>query len=122
MVHSYSQLHLNRANDVTIQMGNCSFDEHVDEYMGSFICGATIVLLRPHGNLDTGYVCKTISRNQATLIDFVPTSLSMLCDYLNSNVESDTSKCLATLKLITVGGKRQYYVVESKTNRSFLIF
>ncbi|UJR34790.1 hypothetical protein I4U23_027571 [Adineta vaga] len=106
MVYSYNQILCNRANDVTIQMGSCSFDEHVDEYMGSLVCGATIVLLRPHGNLDTHYLCETIEKNQATLIDFVPTSLSILCNYLSSNAESGISKCLATLKLITVGGEQ----------------
>ncbi|CAF1270471.1 unnamed protein product [Adineta ricciae] len=106
MVHSHNQLLSNRENDVIIQMGSCSFDEHVDEYLGSYICGATLVLLRPHGNLDTYYLCQTIVKNQITMIDFVPTSLSVLSDYLNRNGDPEISNCLATLKLITVGGEQ----------------
>ncbi|CAF3887584.1 unnamed protein product [Rotaria sp. Silwood1] len=77
-VFSYSQVRLHHNNDITIQMANCSFDEHVHEYMGSFICGATLVLLRPQGNLDMHYLCQTIEKNQATLVDFVPTTMAMM--------------------------------------------
>jgi non-ribosomal peptide synthetase component F len=113
---SYRQYDLNGANTIIIQMSSCSFDEHTQQCMGSVILGATLVLLRPHGNLDTRYLCQTIARNQATLIDLVPTSLSILCDYLNSISDSGISKCLATLKLITVGGKWRYFIVEREKN------
>ena len=102
---SYRQVQLHRENDITIQMANCSFDEHVNEYMGSFICGATLVLLRPHGNLDTHYLCRTIKRNQATLIDFVPTTMAMIYEYLNEQLPFNGCNYLTTLRLVTVGGK-----------------
>ena len=107
MVQSYSQLKFHDADYITIQMASCSFDEHANEYMGSFICGSTIVLLRPHGNLDTRYLCETIAKNQATRIDFVPTSVAILTDYLNKKMKFANNNYLATVKLITVGGKYQ---------------
>ncbi|CAF1470753.1 unnamed protein product, partial [Adineta ricciae] len=106
MVQSYCQLQFHDEHYTIIQMASCSFDEHTNEYMGGLICGATIVLLRPHGNLDTLYLCETIERNQATRIDFVPTTVAILGEYLNKQIEFDKSNHLATVKMITVGGEQ----------------
>ncbi|CAF1461540.1 unnamed protein product, partial [Adineta ricciae] len=106
MVQSYCQLQFHDENYIIIQMASCSFDEHTNEYMGGLICGATVVLLRPHGNLDTVYLCKTIERNQVTRIDFVPTTIAILGEYLNKQTEFDKSNHLATVRMITVGGEQ----------------
>ncbi|UJR34792.1 hypothetical protein I4U23_027573 [Adineta vaga] len=106
MVQSYRQLQFHGSNYIIIQMASCSFDEHANECMGGLICGATIVLLRPHGNLDTHYLCETIEKNQATRIDFVPASIAILGEYLSKQIELTRSKHLATVKMITVGGEQ----------------
>jgi non-ribosomal peptide synthetase component F len=116
-VRSYSQVQLHHKNDITIQMANCSFDEHVHEHMGSFYFGATLVLLRPYGNLDTRYLCKTVERHQATLIDFVPTTMAVVGEYLKSDQGSHTLQSLATLRLITVGGKVYFINTASLIHR-----
>ncbi|CAF3869628.1 unnamed protein product [Adineta steineri] len=36
-------------NDVTIQIASVAFDAHILEIVGSLICGATIMMLHPHG-------------------------------------------------------------------------
>jgi non-ribosomal peptide synthetase component F len=105
LIDSLSQLHLARPDDIIIQLASCSFDVHAYECMSSFILGATLVLLRPQGNIDTRYLCQTIAKSQATAIFFVPTSISMLCEYLNSSVEFDCANPLGTLKCISTGGK-----------------
>jgi non-ribosomal peptide synthetase component F len=105
LIDSLSQLHLTRPDDIIIQLASCSFDVHAYECMSSFILGATLVLLRPQGNIDTRYLCQTIAKSQATTIFFVPTSISILCEYLNSSVEFDCTNLLATLKCISTGGK-----------------
>jgi non-ribosomal peptide synthetase component F len=107
LIDSLSQIHLNGPNDIIVQLASCSFDVHAYECMGSFILGATLVLLRPHGNLDTHYLCQTIEKSQATVIFFVPTSVSILCEYFNSTVQIDPSKHLATLKCVSTGGKNR---------------
>jgi non-ribosomal peptide synthetase component F len=107
LIDSLSQIHLNGPNDVIVQLASCSFDVHAYECMGSFILGATLVLLRPHGNLDAHYLCQTIEKSQATVIFFVPTSVSILCEYFNSTVQIDPSKHLATLKCVSTGGKNR---------------
>jgi acyl-coenzyme A synthetase/AMP-(fatty) acid ligase len=107
LIRSYAQYGFNCSDSIIIQMSSCSFDEHTQQCMGSVLLGATLVLLRPHGNLDTDYLCQTIEKNQATIIDLVPTSLSILCDYLDIYSKERASNYLATLKLITVGGKRR---------------
>jgi non-ribosomal peptide synthetase component F len=105
LIDSLCQLHLARPDDIIIQLASCSFDVHAYECMSSFTLGATLVLLRPHGNFDTRYLCQTIAKSQATAIFFVPTSISMLYEYLNSSVEFDCANHLGTLKCISTGGK-----------------
>jgi non-ribosomal peptide synthetase component F len=83
LIDSLSQLHLARPDDIIIQLASCSFDVHAYECMSSFILGSTLVLLRPQGNIDTHYLCETIAKSQATTIFFVPTSISILCEYFN---------------------------------------
>ena len=105
MIRSYAQQGIIDFDSIIIQMSSCSFDVHIQDFMGSVILGATLILLRPHGNLDASYLCRIIEKNQATIIDLVPTSLSILVDYLDSCVRENSLQYLATLKLITVGGK-----------------
>ena len=102
LTHSYNQAHVSRHKEVIIQMASCSFDVHVEEHLGTLIGGSLLVLLRPQGNLDAHYLYQTIEKTQATVIDFVPTSLAIFCEYLNTA----PTKCLSTLKLITVGGEQ----------------
>jgi non-ribosomal peptide synthetase component F len=117
LMNSLCQLDFNSPNDVIVQLASSSFDVHVYECMGSFTLGATLVLLRPHGNFDTHYLCQTIAKSQATTIFFVPTSISILCEYLNSSVEMDCLNPLFTLKCVSSGGKKQCdYVIFSKTS------
>ncbi len=105
LIDSLSQLHLARPDDIIIQLASCSFDVHAYECMSSFILGSTLVLLRPQGNIDTHYLCETIAKSQATTIFFVPTAISILCEYFNCNVEFDCPNPLATLKCVSTGGK-----------------
>jgi acyl-coenzyme A synthetase/AMP-(fatty) acid ligase len=116
LIRSYAQYGFNCPDSIIIQMSSCSFDEHTQQCMGSVMLGATLVLLRPHGNLDTGYLCQTIEKNQATIIDLVPTSLSILCDYLAICSKESVSKYLATLKLITVAGKKGNIMHKSRVS------
>ena len=104
LILSYGQLGFNGPDAMIIQMSSCSFDEHAQQFFGSLILGATLVLLRPQGHLDADYIFRTIEKVQGTVLDLVPTSLSILCEYLQHNADSGSSKCLSTLKLITVGG------------------
>ena len=103
---SYNQLGLNGPETSIVQMSSCSFDEHAQQFFGSFILGATLILLRPVGHLDAEYIYRTIAMNQGTTLDLVPTSLSILCEYLKEKSDSDSFTCLSTLHLITVGGEQ----------------
>jgi non-ribosomal peptide synthetase component F len=115
LIDSLCQLHLARPDDIIIQLASCSFDVHAYECMSSFTLGATLVLLRPHGNCDARYLCQTIAKSQATTIFFVPTSICILCEYLNSTLEFDCVNPLVTLKCVSTGGKtRCEYMIFSE--------
>ncbi|CAF1465419.1 unnamed protein product [Adineta steineri] len=44
-------------DDVTIQLASATFDAHVQEILGSLICGATIAMLRPQGeSVSTAFI------------------------------------------------------------------
>jgi non-ribosomal peptide synthetase component F len=111
LIDSLCQIYLARSDDIIIQLATCTLDAHAYECMGSFILGATLVLLRPQGNIDTRYLCQTIENSQVTVIVFVPTTIGILCEYLNSNVEIDCANPLATLKCVSTGGKKSCHYV-----------
>ena len=105
LIGSYASSKYNSEESIIIQMSSCTFDEHTQQCLGSICIGGTLVLLHPDGNLDIRYLCETIEKTHSTIIDLVPTSLSLLCDYLNSCPLLIACEYLRSLRLITVGGK-----------------
>ncbi|CAF0798704.1 unnamed protein product [Adineta steineri] len=72
-------------DDVTIQIASSTFDAHILETVGSLICGATIVMLHPQGNMDFQYINHILHDKQVTYLTAVPTYLNHLCDFLKQN-------------------------------------
>ena len=76
------------------------------QFLGSFILGASLVLLRPTEHLDVDYICRTIEKSECTILDLVPTSLLNFCEYFQQKFDSNSLKSLSRLELITVGGEQ----------------
>ncbi|CAF4291476.1 unnamed protein product, partial [Adineta steineri] len=90
---------LNR-QDVMLQICAPTYDVHVMEIMGSLLLCATVVILRPYGNMNFEYFTRTLQHKQITCIAPVPTFLDHLCDFLaHSNRES-----LSFIRSLCIGG------------------
>src|SRR5260370_26395427 len=57
-----------------------SFDPSVLEVVTPLLVGGRLVLARPHGRQDPGYLVQTIVRHQITILHAVPSTLRMLLE------------------------------------------
>ncbi len=74
---------------------------HMRDIVGTLIVGASVVMLRPQGNLDLNYLTSVLNDKQISYMQSVPTYLKTLCDYLFER----QIPCLDKLKTLCRGGK-----------------
>ncbi|CAF1215328.1 unnamed protein product, partial [Adineta ricciae] len=96
-IHSISHIDVKNKNDQIIQMANCSFDAHFLEIVGTLILGATLILLRPKGNLDIDYLLRIIKEKQVTVIFAVPSLLNNIFNFSSENNDTFSIKTLRSL-------------------------
>jgi acyl-coenzyme A synthetase/AMP-(fatty) acid ligase len=82
---SMLQMDILSGNDTVIQMARCSFDMHMQEFVGTLISGASVIMLHPYGTLDLSYLVKVLIEKQVSYMETVPSYLSLLCDYVNTH-------------------------------------
>ncbi|CAF1570583.1 unnamed protein product, partial [Adineta steineri] len=100
-IDSLVRLNLFTNRDTMIQMASCSYDVHVQEIIGGFIIGSTIIMLRPQGNIDLDYVTKTINQKQVSYLQCVPTYVNILLKFLQSRSIAN----LSSLRNVDIGGE-----------------
>lgn len=86
------------SNDKVLQNISFSFDPSVWQIFWPLCYGAKLVLAKPGGHQDTGYLIKLIDKEQITVIALVPSLLRVLLE------EPDIEKC-QYLRHITCGGE-----------------
>ncbi|CAF1496030.1 unnamed protein product [Adineta ricciae] len=74
-------------NDTVLQTTKCSFDIHVEDLIGTFVLGASLIMLRPDGLMDLPYLIDTIEKKEITYFNSVPSYLATLCSYLDKRLE-----------------------------------
>jgi amino acid adenylation domain-containing protein len=74
------------------------FDVSTYEFFWTLYCGATLVVCRPGGQRDPGYLAEVIKKHRATAVVFIP---SMLQAFLG---ESDLDRC-RSLRWVFCGGE-----------------
>ncbi|CAF1500373.1 unnamed protein product, partial [Adineta steineri] len=79
------QINTLHESDIVIQIASSTFDAHILEIVGSLICGATIAMLHPQGNMDFQYINHILHDKQVTYMVAVPSYLDHLCDFLKQN-------------------------------------
>ncbi|MFF2659829.1 amino acid adenylation domain-containing protein [Kitasatospora sp. NPDC058032] len=84
------------ATDRVLQKTPFSFDVSVWEFFWPLAAGATLVLARPEGHRDPGYLVRTIRSERVTTVHFVP---SMLQAFLREPVE----ECTALRRVVCSG-------------------
>jgi non-ribosomal peptide synthetase component F len=83
-MYSLVRIDMFNKNDIMVQMASCTFDAHVQEVLGALIFSAVVVMLHPHGNMETLYLAQTLQNKQITYILSVPTVMTQLCGMIES--------------------------------------
>ncbi|CAF4588135.1 unnamed protein product, partial [Rotaria sp. Silwood2] len=78
-------------------MARCSFDIHVEDIMGALMVGATLIMLRPRGNIDFGYLSEVLKQKQISYMHTVPSLLHNFSLFLKETKNLDAMLCLKTL-------------------------
>lgn len=66
--------------DRVLQKTPFSFDVSVWEFFWPLMCGATLVMAKPGGHKDGGYLAQVIDDEQITTLHFVPSMLALFLD------------------------------------------
>lgn len=85
-------------SDRVLQKTPLSFDASIWEFFAPLLAGARLVLARPDGHKDTGYLVKTIREQRITVAQFVPSLLSMF-------VETEGVRACTSLRRVFSGGE-----------------
>ncbi len=89
-------------DDVVLQKTPFSFDVSVWEFFWPLLVGARLVMARPEGHKDPGYLIDTIARERVTTLHFVP---SMLGHFLEA---PGLSACESVRRVICSGEALPY--------------
>ena len=85
-------------DDSVLQKTSFSFDASVWEFYVPLIAGARVVMARPGGHQDAGYLVKTIAERQITTLQVVPSMLEVIVE------ERGLAKC-KELRRVFCGGE-----------------
>ncbi|MBI1853016.1 MAG: amino acid adenylation domain-containing protein [Planctomycetes bacterium] len=86
------------SRDSLLQKAAWSFDVSVWEIFSTLVAGARLVLARPGGEMDPAYLVRTIAAERITVVDFVPSLLTVFLD--EPGVDA-----LHSLRRVTCGGE-----------------
>jgi amino acid adenylation domain-containing protein len=85
------------AEDAVLQKTPFSFDVSVWEFFWPLLSGARLVMARPEGHKDPGYLRETIKRYQVTTLHFVPSMLQTFVEQVNQG------ECESLIRVVCSG-------------------
>jgi amino acid adenylation domain-containing protein len=86
------------ADDATLLKTPLGFDASVWELFWPLSCGARVVIARPEGQKDTGYLVELIKKQRVTTVYFVPPLLSVF-------LEEDGLAAASSIRQVICGGE-----------------
>jgi non-ribosomal peptide synthetase component F len=92
-MHSFVSTDSFTKRDTVLQMARCSFDIHVQDIIGSLIIGATLIMLRPRGNIDFDYLKEVLIEKQTSYVHTVPSLLHSFFTFLKSTNNWNVASC-----------------------------
>ncbi len=95
------------ASDRVLQKTPLTFDASVPELFGPLLAGARVVIARPEGHKDVGYLIDVVRAEQITSITFVPSLLELFVD------EPALADC-QSLRRVLVGGEALSFDVQAR--------
>ena len=98
--------------DRLLQVASTSFDVSIGEIFGTLICGARLVIPRPDGLRDIGYLTDLLSREGITSMHFVPSLLGLFLSLPGVNQ-------WRTLRRVPIGGEALPGEIADKFHATF---
>lgn len=93
-IRSLSYIDSFNGKDIIVQMSRCSFDIHVQEIFGTWMVGATLVMLRPQGTVDFDYLSRIVETKQVSYMHTVPSLIQNFFVFLRENQKDKVIKTL----------------------------
>ncbi len=84
-------------------MARCSFDIHLQDIIGTLMIGATLIMLRPRGNIDFDYLTMVLKEKQISYVHTVPSLLYSFFTFLKDTNNWNVASCFRSL---CSGGER----------------
>ncbi|MCV7258325.1 non-ribosomal peptide synthetase [Mycobacterium shimoidei] len=98
--------------DRLLQVASPSFDVSIGEIFGTLICGARLVIPRPDGLRDIGYLTELLQREGITSMHFVPSLLGLFLSLPGVNQ-------WRTLRRVPIGGEALPGEIADKFHATF---
>ncbi|CAF1451442.1 unnamed protein product, partial [Adineta steineri] len=84
-------------NDTILQIARCSFDVHVQDILGTFMIGSSLIMLHPRGIMDFDYLASVFKDKNVTCITTVPTIISNFFTYLQQQNHHNVAQYLRSV-------------------------
>lgn len=111
-------------DDVILQKTTFTFDVSVYELFWWMFAGSKVCILVPEGEKDPAEIIKAIEENNVTVMNLVPSMLSIFLDYVETNEQENTitslKKVLAGGEALTVNHVKKFDKILYKTNHTKL--
>ncbi|CAF1199291.1 unnamed protein product [Adineta steineri] len=78
--------------DIILQVARCSFDVHVQDIMGTFMIGSSLIMLHPRGIMDFDYLASVFKEKNITCITTVPTIIHNFFTYLQQQNQHNVAQ------------------------------
>ncbi|CAF1398930.1 unnamed protein product [Adineta steineri] len=84
-------------SDTVLQLARCSFDVHVQDIMGSFMIGSSLIMLHPRGIMDFNYLSGVFKDKNITCITTVPTIINSFFTFLQQQNHQNVAQYLRSI-------------------------
>ena len=81
-------------------MARCTFDNHIQEIIGAFMIGATVIMVRPGGTIEFDYLAEVMRNKQISYMHSVPSLLRNFFTFLKTTDNICSVKCLRSLCIV----------------------
>ncbi|CAF3839123.1 unnamed protein product [Adineta steineri] len=84
-------------SDTVLQLARCSFDVHVQDILGSFMIGSSLIMLHPRGIMDFEYLASVFKEKNITCITTVPTIINNFFTFLQQQNHQNVAQYLRSI-------------------------
>ncbi|CAF1588234.1 unnamed protein product, partial [Adineta steineri] len=88
--------------DTVLQMSRCSFDIHVQDIMGTFMVGSSLIMLHPRGIMNFDYLISVFKEKNISCVSTVPTIILNFFTYLQ---QQNHHNVVQYLRSVSSGGE-----------------